>query len=721
MSDQKPTTRVDSHAIEDGLFGSKADSTHFTESLLNATAVQPAIQSLSGLYTWSDQQVREELRLDVDGRYPQMVASGTTISNFNAAVHWIAKLSADGPNRWAGIIKNYGNPTFPYTNVQIEAAASAFPDQGTATAVFFAGNQSDRTISYRFESPYFHRVQFEFDAEEGTTPATTFHTHSLDNRPATLPNETLTISDVFKRAGFDVSISEGGSTIPREDAGADTKWTFQELNDAMHAHWSHYSDKPNWSLWTFFAASESREYGRSLGGVMFDSSGANQRQGTAVFNNSFIAEPPPGSPNPAAWVQRMRFWCAIHEMGHSFNLAHSWQKHLGSPWAPPDGPLRSEPAALSFMNYPYKAEVGGLVPFFNRFEYRFSDQELLFMRHAPERFVQMGNTDWFVDHGARGAYDAGCSHSGGQLNAVHHDAFRLEVRVNRDTPLYEWMEPVVAELKLTNTSDQPQLVKNDLLSDLSGMTVVVRREGEQGKRLLPHAQYCRKLEHKILLAGESLYDSIFASVGNHGWLIAEPGFYTIQVVLSIEGKSVVSNVLKIRVAPPTGYDQQYIAQDYFSDEVGRILAFDGSRYLEKGNDILREVTEKLSDRAVALHAHIALAKPLAFDYKLLDYTGDADTLTARGGQIKRLPAQPDEARKQFDAALTQQRKLAATTLTHIDYNDYMRTYSKFLATQGEEQSAAEVQSVLYQTLAERSVREPVLQEIEHRRMRYEQV
>ncbi|WP_420540400.1 hypothetical protein ACN92M_26490 (plasmid) [Paenibacillus polymyxa] len=697
MCDTESVTSYEGHLDET----SQLNHIH-AEPHLNAAAALP----ISGLYTWNDQQVREELRLDVDGRYPQMVASGTTIFNFSTTIHWIAKLTADGPNVWKGIIKNYGNP-FPYTTVQIQVTQSAFPGQRKAKVAFFAGNQSDRSITYRFESPYFHSVEFEFDAEEGTTPVTTFQTNSLDNRPPTLPNETLTIPEVFKRAGFDVRLSQGVSTVPQIDAGTDTKWSYQELNDAMQVHWSHYSNKPNWSLWTFFAASESRERGHSLGGIMFDIEGTNHRQGTAIFNNSFISDPPQDGSNPSAWVQRMRFWCACHEMGHAFNLAHSWEKNLGSSWISPNGgPLRAEPTALSFMNYPYKPEVGGVKKFFERFEYRFSDQELLFMRHAPERFVQMGNTDWGINHGAE------------QFNKnIDHHAFNLELRVNRDEASYESMEPVVVEIKLTNISEEPQLVKNHLLSDLNEMTVIVKRDGKQGKRLQPYAQYCWKLENKVMMPGESIYDSIFASVGKNGWLIADPGYYTIQVILPIDGKHVISNVLKIRVAPPIGYDQQYIAQDFFSDEVGQILAFDGSRYLEKGNDTLREVTEKLSDHAVALHAHIALAKPLAFDYKILDFTEDAE---APRGKIKVLSAQPDEARKQFTAALTQKRQQSATTLTHIDYNEYMRTYSKFLATQGENNGAAEVQSILHQTLAERNVLDRVLQEIENRRLRYEQ-
>lgn len=95
------------------------------------------------------------------------------------------------------------------------------------------------------------------------------------------------------------------------------------------------------------------------------------------------------------------------------------------------------------------------------------------------------------------------------------------------------------------------------------------------------------------MPGESFYETVFASVGKNGWLIDEPGYYNIQVSLQINGNNIVSNDLRLRVFPPSGYDQEFLAQDFFSEEVGRILTFDGSHFLEKGNNILREVTEKL--------------------------------------------------------------------------------------------------------------------------------
>ncbi len=134
--------------------------------------------------------------------------------------------------------------------------------------------------------------------------------------------------------------------------GADALWSDAEMHDAMQTYWSRFANVPQWSVWTFFASLS--DQGTGLGGIMFDDIGPNHRQGTAIFHDSFISEPPPGDPDAAAAVARIRFWTAVHELGHAFNLAHAWQKSLGIGGGGPWVPLVDHPEARSFMNYPYR-------------------------------------------------------------------------------------------------------------------------------------------------------------------------------------------------------------------------------------------------------------------------------------------------------------------------------------------------------------------------------
>ena len=641
--------------------------------------------------------LREELRLDVDGRYPQMVASGTTLAGLAAKIQWIANLHVQGADHWSGSIwyKDGATATFPYTTVDIHVVRG-FLKPASATVTFTGGGAQGRTLTYPYVSPYFHPIEFEYDCAEGTSAVTTIQTGAHPDRPASLPSETLTLSTVYQRAGFEVKNSGGSNIVPLSLSGADAKWSNQEMHDAMQVYWSRFAPKAQWSVWVFFAALH--EMGTSLGGIMFDDIGPNQRQGTAIFEDSFIQNAPPGDPNPAAWVQRMRFWTAAHEMGHTFNLAHSWQKSLGTPWIP----LADEPGAFSFMNYPYRVPPGPQDVFFRQFEYRFSNSELLFMRHAPLRFVEQGNALWFDDHGFQGA------------NVNEGSPYRLQVRVNRARPVLQFMEPAVVELKLTNASSDPVLIPENLLAMQDRMSVVIKKAGRPARQYLPYARYCFVERKAVLHANESVYESLFLGAGRNGWDLAEPGDYTVQVALHLDGEDIVSNPLRLRVTPPRGYDEEALAQDFFSDDVGRVLNFDGSGVLTRANDVLQLVTERLPDRRVTVHARVALGNSVATERKRLQLgegTEAAVSAFAAGGRFVTLPADETAARKQLTSALMAETKVAAETLGHIDYKDYAVSFAEWLSERGDSKDATSVLNELYQTLSDRKVLERVLEQI----------
>ncbi len=650
---------------------------------------------------------RESLFLDVDGLYPQLTASGTLRSGLWTRVHWIARLvRTRGLNTWSGRIwyKDGNTAAFPYTQVDIQVAHSIYPWQRRATIRFSTfGRAPSRTRTFRFRSRAYRAVDFEFDCAEGTTAVTSVDTHDHPNHPATLPNEQLAINKVFARAGFAVSISTDTPIVPLSLNGADNRWSDLEMHDAMQVYWSRFSNDAQWAMWVFFAALHER--GTSLGGIMFDDIGPNHRQGTAIFEDSFINNAPGGDLNPDAFVKRMKFWTACHEMGHAFNLAHSWQKELGVPWTPT---LHNEAEARSFMNYPAYVS-GGQSSFFSDFEYRFSDQELLFMRHAPERFVQMGNADWFDHHGFQ------------QAEISAEPTYRLELRVNRPKPNFEFLEPLTVELKLTNITMDPQLVPTNLLEDFDRLTFIIKKRRKPARQFIPFAQYCFRSSQIALEPGTSKYGSIFISAGRNGWDLAEPGYYTLQAAIRLNGEDVVSNPLEIRIAPPRGYDEQFIAQDFFSEEVGRILNFNGSNVLDSGNNTLREVTERLSDRTVALYARVALATAKARPCKVLDLgeaSGEAVPVHTIQGSFKTIKPDVDEARTQFTTALTADMNASAETLGHINFNSCVRRYTDWLADLGERDDAANIANSLHDVLAERGVLRTVLDDIKRRRDNY---
>jgi hypothetical protein len=644
----------------------------------------------------------EELRLDVDGTYPQMVASGLVRLSLAGRIHWIANLQPAGPNVWAGGIsyKNGAIASFPFTNVEVSIAkASPAAAPRRATVRLSGGGVPDRIRVLKYRSPHFHKVEFEYDSVENTAPVTLINTHDHPNRPGTLADEALTIEKVFQRAGFEASVSSGPSTIPLPSGST---WSDMEMHDAMQAFWSRFANRAQWRMWVLFASLH--ESGSSLGGIMFDDIGPNQRQGTALFLDSFIASAPGGDPNPAAWVRRMAFWTACHEMGHAFNLAHSWQKSLSSGTLGPWVPLSDEPEARSFMNYPFRV-AGGQSTFFADFEFRFSDPELLFMRHAPGRFVQMGHAEWFDDHG----FD--------QADSLPDPTFTLEVRVNRPRALFEFLEPVCVELKLTNASGQPQLLPDDILTQYENLTLIIKKNGRPARQFIPFARYCTRPTVQSMAPGDSIYESLFLSADRAGWGLAEPGNYRIQAALHLQNEDVVSLPLDLRIAPPRGYDEEFLAQDFFSHDVGRVLAFDGTQILTSASDTLREVTQKLPARRVTRHAHVALGSAEAHPYKRLSFADDSASAAAMARpetKIRIAPASFDEARKHLSTALTQEMEISAESLGHIDFKYYVDKFSELLAEQGERQQAAKMQNELHRVMTARGVLDRVLKDIKSR-------
>ncbi len=136
-------------------------------------------QSLSGLYLEKD--TGHELRLDVDGRYPLLKASGT-FNSMTQSLHWIADLRESGPLSWDGTItyKNPGDVNLPFSAVAITSCG--FTDSEDRKVILrLSGEGNYISIKeFVYASSYFHTVDFEFDSAEGTEIITSFDVESFN-------------------------------------------------------------------------------------------------------------------------------------------------------------------------------------------------------------------------------------------------------------------------------------------------------------------------------------------------------------------------------------------------------------------------------------------------------------------------------------------------------------------------------------------------------------
>jgi len=638
------------------------------------------------------------VRVDVDRFFPQHRISIEVSRRFpQTRAHAIAEVTSDqciGLNHrlvTANIAYRDGDATMiPGTKVVFEARRGRGRAYATYTLTLSGAGITPRTYALRFESQYFDPVEFEVDqvANAGTV-VTTCATGAHPNRPADLPAETISLATVYQRAGFDVAMSPNANVIPTADALANGTWSDGEMHNAMVGHWSRFANTPQWAMWVLYAARH--DQGRSLGGIMFDDIGPNHRQGTAIFTDSFIQDAPAGDPNAAAWRQRMVFWTAVHEIGHGFNLAHAWQKSLGGPQGPWI-PLVNEPESRSFMNYPFFVS-GGQAAFFSSFRFRFSDQELLFMRHAPRRFVQMGNSNWFVNHG----FEA-------PEVLQNPSPWSLSIRPNRASNTFSFLEPVAMELKLTNGSSEAAMVDEHLLADGRHITVFIQRQGGRTRQWRSMITRCHREHPYALKPGASLYATHTISASTDGWLIDEPGFYKVQAAIEMGDEVVVSNVLRLYVAPSANADENQLAGDYFTEDVGRVLVFSGAPALASAMATLDSVVNRCPNNPAALHAAMALSSPQLRDYKLL-YGGEDRASLA----VHSVKAQVDSASSVQIAALMDVPDKSAETLGHIACFGAYDELAKAMAKAGNDKGAKKVLQGSVVSMKKRGVLDKVVQ------------
>jgi hypothetical protein len=586
----------------------------------------------------------EELRVDVDGVMPTMTVSGTVTRIFGGRLTWVARVARNG-DAWTGpIIYRDGNAALrPHDNVSVTLSGNVLPFSRRATVTFSAASTADVTLHYRYERAAFREVAFEYDRVSDATAVTTHNPSTHPVHAPAAPATTLTLESAYARVGIKVTKTGDDNVIDISEAGPNATWSDQEMHDAMQRHWSRWADAPQWALWVIFA--RLHDQGTSLGGIMFDDIGTAQRQGTAIFSGSFIAQAPAGEAHPGPWVERMTFWTAAHEIGHAFNLAHSWQKSLGTAWMP----LADEPGALSYMNYPFRYP-GGVDAFFSAFEYGFSPAELLFLRHAPDRLVRQGAAPWFSEHGFE-------QESFDELRAAVTGPLALDLRVHRDSS-FQFLEPVVAELRLKNVSSTPAVVDGNALRDDS-LAIVVAKDGGPVRRWLPFARYCQAPAPLVLQPGEAIYGSVLLSAGTGGWLISEPGRYRAFAALDLGGgEAALSAPLRVVVDPPASAAAERLAGDVFTRDVAHTLAFGGSRVLDRANDTLRQLAEELPESHAAVHAKAALGTPKASDGMVLTTAGDGRE------KVSVEPAAPEEARRLLSDALGDYDR-AADTIGHI--------------------------------------------------------
>lgn len=546
----------------------------------------PILRKVSGRYRSPSASFQLELRVDVDGARPmrQISAdffqiSGTTTSYFGS---FVVKNPAITIASTTVTIKGLGQFTWSAAASVVQvtiARRNIFQPPAPALVQFFTASGSPgSTYNCSLESVYFRSVRLETDrVSDVTTPVfASYNTGSLSSGG---PARNLSVVSAYAEAGIEMRPMSGTDVINIGEAGANTAWSNAELHASMVKHFSLWRDTPQWAVWQVVC--HLHEMGSGLYGIMFDQQG-KQRQGCAVFHA--------GIGGTTAEKLRLQLYTYVHELGHCFNLLHSWQKSYATP------PGTNRPTALSWMNYPWNYP-GGAAAFWGAFPFLFDDQEVAHLRHAFRNNIIMGGNDFAAGASLERTEELATpiqDDSGLQLEIAGAQSFALG-------------EPVVVRILLRTTDTRGKTLHPHLHPNHGMVQVAIRKPSGNVVAYDPLIDHCIIPQQVRLEAGETLEESAYVGFGRDGLYFEEPGRYQVRAVYSaIDGSQVTSNILSVWVRYPVTAAEEDLARLFLGEEQGALLYLLGSDSddLKRGNDAFQEVIEKHPKHRLAQYARL---------------------------------------------------------------------------------------------------------------------
>ena len=535
-----------------------------------------------GRYRSTGAPYQVELRVDVDGPSPTMRISADYYAISGATVSYFGSMRVDAPavaiTASHVVIKGMGRYTWAAGATRVKVTIprvpyTANPAAATMQHILPSGN-TGATYICRYLGSAFRAVVFEQDCQD-TVPAP-FVSYNTGSLPSGGPARTLSAVSAYAEAGVQLLSTGANNVISTAETGADAAWSDAELHASMIRHFSRWRDLPQWAVWLIHA--RLHDIGPNLYGIMFDQQG-RQRQGCALFYA--------GIGGTSADARRLQLYTCIHELGHCFNLLHSWQKSLATP------PQPNRPGSPSWMNYPWRFP-GGPAAFWTAFPFRFDAQELVHIRHAFRNDLIMGGSPF----GTGAALE---DLESWREPVEDRSGIRLELAA---PPSFAFGAPVTIEVKLTSADERGVLVTKHIRPRNGNVEIAIAQPGGRVVEYEPLLSHCMSDEDAIFLGDEqqAYADRAFIHYGKEGFYFDQPGTYRLRARYTApDGSVILSETLTLRVQPPATAADVEVADLLFGDEQGTLMYLVGSDFdgLERGNDALTRVREEHPDHPLA--------------------------------------------------------------------------------------------------------------------------
>ena len=548
-------------------------------------------RAASGRYRSQPLGFQLELRVDVDGRRPLRKLSGDYFTISGATSTYFGSWTVDAVTVTTsptaivvvGTARTTWTTTFTVARVSIPRTTIFRPAPAATIRWSTPSGTTGATYVCSWEAGAYRTVELEQDCEAGVTPFSSYNTGSL---PSGGPSRTLSVAGAYAEAGVQMMDTGAANIIA---TSSNHIWNNASLHNAMLAHFSRYQERPQFKVWLLHAMRH--ELGIGLRGIMFDQQGL-QRQGCASFYQAISTNTPANL--------REQLYVNVHELGHCFNLYHSFHKSYMTP------PLPNRPGSLSWMNYPQLYAPGGGAPsgaaaFWAAFPFQFDDLELAHLRHGFRNAVIMGGNPF----GTGAALEIADEYAD-RLT----DTSGLSMRIGTSPERPVLGTPVVLEIRLVAERTQEVHEREQLHPKFGFVHVAISRPRGDVIVHEPPVTHCAVPE--LVMCGHAEEQPVSAYIGYDakvGQVFEDPGTYRIRASYAApDGTLIVSNVATVRIAAPRTEQDERVADLMLDDQVGMVLTLMGtdSPFLADGMRALETVATEFGDHPNAVFAKLAL-------------------------------------------------------------------------------------------------------------------
>lgn len=555
---------------------------------------------VSGRYEGVLGGFRIELRVDVDRTRPMnrvsgdfYQVSGATTSYFGSFIVHSVVLTVTATTV---TVRGTGTFTFaasaPVVQVTIPRRTVFQPQAAASLQFLTAGGSPGALYTCAFVSIYFRTLNLETDSvSDVTTPV--FGSYNTGALPSGGSSRSLSVVSAYAEAGVQMVPTAGSNVINIASAGANATWSNAELHAAMVSHFTLYQNLPQWAVWQLVA--RLHDLGSGLYGIMFDQEGKH-RQGCAVFHEGIG-----GITNEKL---RLQLYTYVHELGHCFNLLHSWQKSYANP------PLPNRPNALSWMNYPWNYPLGGAAAFWSNFAFQFDNEEIIHLRHAFRNNIIMGGSN----------FTSGSALGKDVLPDLVRDDSGLRLKISTHQESFALGEPVVLQIELGTTASVPRKVHSWLHPNFGMVKVVIQKPNGEVVAYEPLIDHLVGGREAFISGNETLKDSAYIGYGKGGFYFGQPGHYLIRAVYAAgDGSEILSDLIRVRVRYPVTAADASLADLFMGCDQGTLLYLLGSdsEFLRNGNAAFDEVLDRHGKSPMANYARLIKGINASRDFKTI--------------------------------------------------------------------------------------------------------